>query len=85
MSISLRKTRDYGDDALFIRMADFEEYCGGDCIFMQWLSEVDNILMESIGLGVFDIADKPWRRAFDDHQEPHEAVGYQVEISHDLF
>ena len=52
---------------------------------MQWLSEVDNILMESIGLGVFDIADKPWRRAFDEHQEPHEAVGYQVEISHDLW
>ena len=84
MSINLRKTRDYEDDALFIRMADFEEYCEGDCLFMQWLSEVDNILMESIGRGVFDIADKPWRSAFDEDQEPHDAIRYQVEISHDL-
>ena len=85
MSISLRKTRDYDDDALFIRMAGFEEYCGGDCLFMQWLSEVDILLEAKIGLGVFDIADKMWRDEYDSGSTPAEGLANQVEISHDLW
>ena len=73
------------DDWAAIRMADFEEYCGGDFDFMTWLTSVDRIITEAIGLGVFDIADKPWRRTFDDGLTPAEGVESQVKIGYDLF
>lgn len=73
------------DDWAAIRMADFEEYCGGDFDFMTWLTSVDLILTGSLGLGVFDISDKPWRRTFDDGLTPAEGVESQVEMTHNLF
>ena len=69
----------------FTRAANFEEYCGDECVFMMWLSEVDILLEAKIGLGVFDIADKMWRDEYDSGSTPEEGLANQVEISHDLF
>lgn len=52
-------------------------YCGDepeDKPFRYWLSQVDFIIDRAIDCGVFDIADRCWRDAFDQDSTPLEAV-----------
>ena len=52
----------------------FKWYCGKHTGFTSWLRKVDRILMQRLGLGVFDLRDACWRDMYDDEISPTEAA-----------
>ncbi len=47
---------------------------GGDRGFAAWLLVADLTCRRHIGVSIFDIADWPWRTAYDDGQAPGDAL-----------
>ena len=42
--------------------------------FNQWMSKVNQLLEQSIGLSSMDLVDQSWRNMFDDGMSPTEAT-----------
>lgn len=51
-----------------------DEYAGGDPRFAEWLNTVDQMVVQTAGLSMFDFPDALWRDHFDDGLSPRDAI-----------
>jgi len=63
---------------------EFDSYCNDEYSdnsdqFKTWLKEVDRLIANELGLGVFDLPDRLWRDMFDSEMDTIEAAEEVIE------
>lgn len=62
-----------------INFTTFDSYCCDSEEFKTWLKEVDRLITNEFGIGVFDLPDRLWRDMFDSGMSAEEAAQDTIE------